>query len=143
MKDNLRPRVLSAKLGAPVKTWCPRPELNRNMTFRKRLLYPFELRGRKTEEALGGTPHLRLRFRSPLPDFKAEGFRRHLAYSRELAMPHDPPGASRSAPDFSKAATLCSHDPQGNPTEKVISRATKRTNGSGFPPTVSASRHAK
>lgn len=28
--------------------WCPRPELNRDQTFRKRLLYPFELRGRPT-----------------------------------------------------------------------------------------------
>src|SRR6478736_3958019 len=25
--------------------WCPRPELNRDHTFRKRVLYPFELRG--------------------------------------------------------------------------------------------------
>ena len=33
--------------------WCPRPELNRNMTFRKRLLYPFELRGLVKVNGLG------------------------------------------------------------------------------------------
>ena len=27
------------------ENWCPRPELNRDHTFRKRALYPFELRG--------------------------------------------------------------------------------------------------
>lgn len=26
-------------------SWCPRPELNWDHTFRKRVLYPFELRG--------------------------------------------------------------------------------------------------
>jgi hypothetical protein len=39
-EDSLR----SLKLG---EGWCPRPELNRDQTFRKRLLYPFELRGLK------------------------------------------------------------------------------------------------
>jgi hypothetical protein len=33
-----------------LKGWCPRPELNRNMPFRKRPLYPFELRGRTGSE---------------------------------------------------------------------------------------------
>jgi hypothetical protein len=28
-----------------------------------------------------------------------------------LAMPHEPAGASFNAPDFSKAATLCSNEP--------------------------------
>lgn len=29
--------------------WCPRPELNWDPAFRKRLLYPFELRGLLTK----------------------------------------------------------------------------------------------
>ena len=28
--------------------WCPRPELNWDQSFRKRLLYPFELRGQQS-----------------------------------------------------------------------------------------------
>jgi hypothetical protein len=28
--------------------WCPRPELNWDQRFRKPLLYPFELRGRRS-----------------------------------------------------------------------------------------------
>jgi hypothetical protein len=42
--------ILSAKsVPSVVKklNWCPRPELNRDHTFRKRVLYPFELRGRQ------------------------------------------------------------------------------------------------
>ncbi|SUS07598.1 hypothetical protein DF3PB_470009 [uncultured Defluviicoccus sp.] len=37
-ENNLRSRPLR-------EGWCPRPELNRDHTFRKRALYPFELRG--------------------------------------------------------------------------------------------------
>ena len=63
--------------------------------------------------------------------------------SMTLASPHDPPGASFKAPDFSSAATLCSHDPQGNSAEKPMSRAMSPTNGTGFTPTVRASKHER
>ena len=35
------------------EAWCPRSELNRNHTFRKRVLYPFELRGLVKVNELG------------------------------------------------------------------------------------------
>jgi hypothetical protein len=64
-------------------------------------------------------------------------------HSMALATPHEPEGASFNAPDFSKAATLSSHEPQGTSDEKRISRETSATNGSGFPPTVSASKQPR
>ena len=46
--QRIKPTPTAGKLLAHIAlsdSWCPRPELNRDMTFRKRLLYPFELRG--------------------------------------------------------------------------------------------------
>ena len=67
-------------------------------------------------------------------------FRHH---SMALAIPHELEGASFKAPDFSKAATLSSHEPQGTSNEKLISREVSATNGSGFAPTVSASKQPR
>ena len=36
--------------------WCPRPELNRDLSFRKRLLYPLELRGHFRANLVGQKP---------------------------------------------------------------------------------------
>ena len=47
-------------------TWCPRQELNLDLTFRKRELYPFELRGRA-----GRAARQRKRF-TQRPGFVAE-----------------------------------------------------------------------
>jgi hypothetical protein len=60
-----------------------------------------------------------------------------------LTMPQEPEGASLNEPDFSKTATLCSHELQGISTEKRISLDIRLTNGSGFPPTVSASKQPR
>jgi hypothetical protein len=43
--------------------WYPRPELNRDLRFRKPLLYPFELRGRtRLRKAAPVTHHLPLQY---------------------------------------------------------------------------------
>ena len=40
------------QIQAPVPPWYPRPDLNRDLRFRKPLLYPVELRGQVTAKDL-------------------------------------------------------------------------------------------
>ena len=50
--------------------WRPRPELNWDHTFRKRVLYPFELRGPKPARKLASRQrhgHKKMRVDNPLP----------------------------------------------------------------------------
>ena len=54
----------SRKLNGPGKfgnaeSWYPRPELNRDLRFRKPLLYPFKLRGHPMSVCAGKHPKMR------------------------------------------------------------------------------------